>query len=55
VRIGPLADRALRPGAWRELTVDEWRSLTEAVAATDRPDNTTGQSEAGDSTIDARD
>jgi 23S rRNA pseudouridine2605 synthase len=55
VRIGPLADRALRPGTWRELTVDEWRSLTEAVAATDRPDNTTGQSEAGDSTIDARD
>ena len=31
-RIGPLTDRALRPGTWRELSTDEWRSLTEAVA-----------------------
>jgi 23S rRNA pseudouridine2605 synthase len=31
-RIGPLRDRSLAPGAWRELTVDEWRALTEAVA-----------------------
>ncbi len=36
-RIGPLTDRHLRPGAWRELTVDEWRSLAAAVgrASTD--------------------
>jgi 23S rRNA pseudouridine2605 synthase len=33
-RIGPLSDRSLPPGSWRELTVDEWRSLTEAVAGT---------------------
>lgn len=31
-RIGPLTDRSLLPGAWRELTTDEWRALTEAVA-----------------------
>ena len=31
-RIGPLTDRSLQPGAWRELTTDEWRALTEAVA-----------------------
>ena len=31
-RIGPLADRSLAPGAWRELTVDELRSLQRAVA-----------------------
>jgi len=31
-RIGPLADRSLAPGAWRELTVDELRSLQLAVA-----------------------
>jgi len=31
-RIGPLSDRSLRPGSWRELTIDEWRELTEAVA-----------------------
>ena len=31
-RIGPLSDRSLRPGSWRELTTDEWRALTEAVA-----------------------
>jgi 23S rRNA pseudouridine2605 synthase len=30
-RIGPLTDRHLRPGSWRELTVDEWRSLAAAV------------------------
>jgi 23S rRNA pseudouridine2605 synthase len=34
-RIGPLSDRTLRPGSWRELTTDEWRTLTEAVAQTD--------------------
>ena len=31
-RIGPLADRSLAPGAWRELTGDEVRSLQCAVA-----------------------
>ncbi len=31
-RIGPLVDRALKPGQWRELTNDERRALTEAVA-----------------------
>ena len=24
-RIGPLSDRSLQPGSWRELTTDEWR------------------------------
>jgi 23S rRNA pseudouridine2605 synthase len=33
-RIGPLADRRLRPGTWRELTFDEVRALEQAVAAT---------------------
>jgi 23S rRNA pseudouridine2605 synthase len=42
-RIGPLGDRTLRPGSWRELTSDEWRALTEAVA------------DASDSTIQHRD
>jgi 23S rRNA pseudouridine2605 synthase len=32
VRIGPLTDRRLQPGAWRELTSDELRSLEQAVA-----------------------
>ena len=31
-RIGPLADRSLAPGAWRELTGAELRSLQRAVA-----------------------
>lgn len=31
-RIGPLTDRSLQPGAWRELTTDEWRALTASVA-----------------------
>ncbi len=33
-RIGPLVDRSLSPGHWRELTTDEWRALTAAVAET---------------------
>ncbi len=33
-RIGPISDRSLQPGTWRELTSDEWRALTEAVAGT---------------------
>ncbi len=41
-RIGPLVDRSLRPGQWRDLTTDEWRALTEAVA------------EASASTLEAR-
>jgi 23S rRNA pseudouridine2605 synthase len=46
-RIGPISDRSLQPGSWRELTSDEWRQLTEAVsAATPR---------GGDGTIDRRD
>lgn len=32
VRIGPLRDPSLAPGQWRELTVDELRSLTRAIA-----------------------
>lgn len=36
-RIGPLADRKLKPGTWRELTGDELRALERAVAlASDR-------------------
>jgi 23S rRNA pseudouridine2605 synthase len=31
-RIGPLSDRSLRPGDWRELSTGERRALTEAVA-----------------------
>ena len=41
-RIGPITDRGLKPGEWRELTTEEWRALTAAVA------------EAGAGTIDAR-
>ena len=33
VRIGPLADRALAPGAWRELTTAEVQGLERAAAA----------------------
>ena len=32
VRIGPLSDRQLRPGEWRELTSDEVKALVETVA-----------------------
>jgi 23S rRNA pseudouridine2605 synthase len=32
-RIGPLTDRSLRPGRWRELTASERKALIEAVAA----------------------
>lgn len=31
VRIGPLSDRTLAPGAWRPLTADEVRALSEAT------------------------
>jgi 23S rRNA pseudouridine2605 synthase len=36
VRIGPLADRNLAPGAWRPLTQEEVRQLAVATAATGR-------------------
>jgi 23S rRNA pseudouridine2605 synthase len=32
VRIGPLADRSLKPGEWRALTLDEWQRLVGAVS-----------------------
>lgn len=32
-RIGPVSDRTLGPGRWRELTTEELRALTEAVAS----------------------
>lgn len=35
-RIGPVSDRRLGPGEWRELTVVELRSLERAVAEADR-------------------
>ncbi len=35
-RVGPLIDRSLAPGAWRELSAVERRSLTEAVAESAR-------------------
>jgi 23S rRNA pseudouridine2605 synthase len=31
-RIGPLADRSIRPGTWRHLETDELRALERAVA-----------------------
>ncbi|HEX6236459.1 MAG TPA: pseudouridine synthase [Acidimicrobiales bacterium] len=37
VRIGPLADRSLRPGEWRRLTQAEVRSLERATSARPRP------------------
>jgi len=33
VRIGPIADRMLAPGAWRPLTTDEVRALERAAGA----------------------
>lgn len=35
-RIGPINDRSLRPGDWRELSTGERRSLVEAVAESGR-------------------
>jgi len=54
-RIGPITDRALAPGSWRELSTDEWRSLTEAVAAAPRPPLDSETPSGVDSTIDHRD
>jgi 23S rRNA pseudouridine2605 synthase len=36
VRIGPIADRRLQPGEWRELTTDELRGLAKATVPTGR-------------------
>ena len=50
-RIGPIADRRLKPGAWRVLTTEELRSLEAAVAASGAPSGATGPSgEPGTST-----
>lgn len=35
-RIGPLADRRLKPGEWRELTTDEVRALEQTIASSPR-------------------
>ena len=36
VRVGPISDRKLKPGEWRELSLDEVRALERAVGdATD--------------------
>jgi 23S rRNA pseudouridine2605 synthase len=40
-RIGPLTDRTLKPGEWRELTQDEIRALERAVASTPGEPDTT--------------
>ena len=37
IRIGPLADRLLKPGEWRPLTQDEVRALERAVASAALP------------------
>ena len=42
LRIGPLADRRLAPGEWRELSQDEVRTLERATAARPRPAGSTG-------------
>ncbi len=43
VRIGPLADRRLEPGAWRELTTEEVRALERATT----PSGTSGGASGG--------
>lgn len=40
VRVGPLADRSLAPGAWRDLTTDEVRALERAVGPTTQGSDT---------------
>ena len=35
-RIGPLTDRRLTPGSWRELTAPELRAMEAAVGAASR-------------------
>lgn len=46
-RIGPLADRGLRPGESRPLTRDEVQALQEAVARVERPDGEQPGAEGG--------
>ena len=36
-RFGPLSDRSLAPGAWRELTMDELRELERSVSGEQPP------------------
>jgi 23S rRNA pseudouridine2605 synthase len=50
VRIGPLADRRLAPGEWRELTQDEVRSLERATVARPRPAKSTRSTRSSRST-----
>jgi 23S rRNA pseudouridine2605 synthase len=45
-RIGPLSDRKLKPGRWRELTVDEAHALERAVAGPTVPRTGDGPGEA---------
>jgi 23S rRNA pseudouridine2605 synthase len=41
-RVGPISDRSLTPGSWRELTADERKALSEAVGrATQQYDRST--------------
>lgn len=44
-RIGPLTDRRLAPGTWRDLTADERRAIERAVATT--PDSEAGAGPGG--------
>ena len=37
-KIGPITDRRLAPGAWRELDLDELRALERLVATVAKPD-----------------
>jgi 23S rRNA pseudouridine2605 synthase len=36
-RIGPISDRQLKPGTWRELTSDEVRRLSRLATVAERP------------------
>ena len=47
-RIGPLADRSLRPGQWRELSREEVRALERAAGQREPPG---GSPEEGDATV----
>ena len=46
VRIGPLRDRKLKPGAWRSLTQDEVLALQRAVATQPAPPTTRAERRA---------
>ncbi len=47
-RIGPVTDRQLKPGHWRELSPEEVRSLAEAVGAAEPDEAKAESSETGD-------